>query len=90
MTETPDTKTPVFAMTRAELEQLGRGHLAYVRPINSRQARDMAGGNIDLPDDDTELFCLHMADGTPVSISSTREAAIANAKVNDLTPVALH
>ena len=80
-------KVPEFEMTRHELEQLGRGQLAYVRPIGSEQAKTMMGADAPVDtsiDAGVELFCLYMADGTPVSISSTQKAAIANAMVNDL------
>ena len=82
-------QTPKFEMTRADLEQLGRGQYAYVRPLDAEQAKSLIGGAMNIPGDG-EFYCLYMADGTPVSISDTREAAIANAMANDLTTVHLN
>jgi hypothetical protein len=89
MKQTNLKPAPEFSMTRAELEQLGRGEVAYVRPIGSAEARSLMGEEAPVADGG-HYFCLHMADGTPVSISSTQEAAIANAMVNDLTPLRLN
>lgn len=84
-----DKNIPKFEMSRAELEELGRGRIAYVRPIGSSEARTLMGADIMVKDGDI-LFCLYMADGTPLAISSTPEAAIANAMVNDLQPMRLN
>ncbi len=81
--------TPKFEMSRADLEQLGRGEVAYVRTLDADQARSLMGAQVEMPLEG-EFFCLYMADGTPVSISDSREAAIANAMVNDLTPLHLN
>ena len=66
------------AITVEALAQLGGGHLAYVKPINSEdvgklfpQAPKIAPG--------IKLFALHAADGTPMMLTDTREAALANA-----------
>jgi hypothetical protein len=37
-----------------------------------------------------ELFALHAADGTPIMVTDTREAAIANAWSNELETVSVH
>ena len=36
------------------------------------------------------LFALHAADGTPIMIADTREAAVANAWSQQLEPVSVH
>lgn len=82
-------KPPRFEMKRADLEQLGRGHLAYVRSMGADEAKALMGQRFQVPAG-SQFFCLYMADGTPVSISDSREAAIANAMVNDLTPMRLN
>jgi hypothetical protein len=77
------------AITQDALAQLGDGHLAYVKTIRSENVRalfpeapDMAPG--------IELFSLHGADGTPMMLTDTREAAIANAWSHQLEMVSVH
>jgi hypothetical protein len=76
-------------MTPEALAQLGGGRIAYLRPIRSEevaalfpQAPEMAPG--------LNLFALLAADGTPIMLTDTREAAIANAWDNELEMVSVH
>ena len=71
------------------LAALGEGHLAYVKQIRSEdvpglfpQAPEIAPG--------VTLFALHGADGTPIMLTDSREAAIANAWSNELQAVSVH
>jgi hypothetical protein len=68
---------------------LGEGQLAYVKQIRSEdvpglfpQAPRIAPG--------LKLFALHAADGTPIMLTDSREAAIANAWSNELQAVSVH
>jgi hypothetical protein len=68
---------------------LGGGEIAYVRPILSDevsalfpQAPKLAPG--------LKLFSLHAADGTPIMITDSREAAEANAREHELATVSVH
>jgi hypothetical protein len=68
---------------------LGGGRIAYVRPIRSEdvstlfpQAPALAPG--------LRLFSLHAADGTPILITDSREAALANAREHELDTVSVH
>lgn len=86
MTET-NTSHPVI--TQDALAQLGDGRLAYVKAVRSEdvarmfpQAPQIAPG--------TMLFALHAADGTPIMLTDTREAALANAWSNELEAVSVH
>jgi len=86
MTE-PNATHP--AITQEALAQLGDGELAYVKPIRSEdvakqfpQAPELAPGIM--------LFALHAADGTPIMLTDTREAAVANAWSQELEPVSVH
>jgi hypothetical protein len=36
------------------------------------------------------LFALHAADGTPIMVTDTREAAVANAITHELETVSVH
>jgi hypothetical protein len=76
-------------ITQEALAQLGDGQLAYVKPIRSEdvvkqfpKAPELAPGIM--------LFALHAADGTPIMLTDTREAAVANAWSQELEPVSVH
>jgi hypothetical protein len=71
------------------LALLGGGRIAYVKAIRSEdvakmfpQAPQIAPG--------MKLFSLHAADGTPIMLTDSREAAIANAWSNELQAVSVH
>jgi hypothetical protein len=71
------------------LQGLGGGKLAYVRTIRSEdvqkhfpQAPELAAGML--------LYALHAADGTPIMLTDSREAAVANAWSNELETVSVH
>jgi hypothetical protein len=71
------------------LAQLGDGRIAYVKAIRSEdvatlfpQAPAIAPG--------LQLFALHAADGTPIMVTDSREAAVANAWSHELEAVSVH
>jgi hypothetical protein len=77
------------AITQEALAQLGGGQLAYVKQIRSEdvakqfpQAPQLQPGLM--------LFALHAADGTPIMLTDTREAAVANAWSHELEAVSVH
>ncbi len=76
-------------MTEEALAQLGDGQIAYVKAIRSEdvpalfpQAPEIAPG--------LKLFALHAADGTPMMLTDSLEAAIANAWSQELETVSVH
>jgi hypothetical protein len=78
-------------MTPEALAHLGGGRIAYVKAIRSEdvaalfpqmQVPKMAPG--------IRLFALHAADGTPMMLTDSREAAIANAWSQELETVSVH
>ena len=76
-------------MTPQQFSILGGGRIAYVKPVRSEdvhtlypQAPEMQAG--------LKLFALHAADGTPIIVTDSREAAIASSLVNALKPVSVH
>ena len=73
----------------ADLAGLGNGSWGYIREIEAGHAAKLLGPRINVPDD-IKLFCLYGADGTPVSISGSVEAAFIAAREHELTPVAVH
>jgi hypothetical protein len=81
------TERPV--LTPEELAHLGGGIIAYVREIGSTEALKLLGEKVLLPQGQ-RLFCLCNADGTPISISQTREAAIGAALEHELVPASVN
>ena len=88
MTEGNVAYEPKAVSTEA-LASLGEGHIAYVKQIRSEdvqkqfpQAPELAPG--------MQLYALHAADGTPIMLTDSREAAIANAWSNELQAVSVH
>ena len=76
-------------ITQEALAILGGGKIAYIKEIRSEdvpalfpQAPELAPG--------MQLFALHAADGTPIMLTDSREAAIANAWSNELETVSVH
>lgn len=67
---------------------LGGGHIAYVRPIASEDAARLFPQARLEPG--LKLFTLHAADGTPMMLTDSREAAIASAMQNELVTVSVH
>jgi hypothetical protein len=71
-----------------EFARLGGGHLAYIREIDAEKASVLLG---ETPAGATgQLFCLYGADGTPIAISVSKQAAMANAIANELLPMTVH
>ena len=71
------------------LAGLGGGRIAYVKTIRSEdvqkqfpQAPELAPGTL--------LYALHAADGTPIMLTDSREAAVANAWSQELETVSVH
>jgi len=88
MSEVMSTFPPESASIEA-LAQLGEGHIAYVKQVRSEdvpdlfpQAPKIAPGLM--------LFALHAADGTPIMLTDSREAAVASAWSNELQAVSVH
>jgi hypothetical protein len=72
-----------------DLAAFGEGEFAYVKPILSQDVQHI------LPDAPAiapglQLFMLLSADGTPIVLANSRDAAISNAWDHDLQMVNLH
>jgi hypothetical protein len=77
------------ALTPQEFAHLGDGAVAYVKVINSEdvsrlfpQAPALRPG--------VKLFALLGADGSPIMLTDSKDAAIANAWEHELETVSLH
>ena len=71
------------------LAGLGGGKIAYVKPITLDDVKRMFPQAPQL-EPGTQLFALHAADGTPIMLTDSREAAVANAWSNELQAVSVH
>jgi len=71
------------------LAALGEGHIAYVKAIRSEDVADLFPQAPSIEPGLT-LFALHAADGTPIMLTDSREAAVANAWSNELQAVSVH
>jgi hypothetical protein len=71
------------------LAAMGEGHIAYVKQIRSE---DVPGLFPEAPhiEPGLKLFTLNAADGTPIMLTDSREAAIANAWSNELEALSVH
>ena len=80
-------KTPNISET--EFAHMGGGALAYIREIEGEEATRLLGKELVLSPH-SKLFCVYHANGMPVSISGTREAAIGSALEHELVPMSVH
>ena len=71
------------------LATLGEGHIASVKQIRSEDVPDLFPQAPKIAPG-LKLFALHAADGTPIMLTDTREAAIANAASQQLEMVSVH
>jgi len=76
-------------MTRSEFAQLGDGEVAYIKQLDTDAAERLFPALSDAPKG-IDLFAVLGADGTPLALTDSRHAAIANAIENDLVPVSVH
>ena len=76
-------------MPDAAFRQLGGGRVAYLRLVSSDDVIAAHPGYLDLRPG-MKLWALHSADGQPIMLTDSREAAIANAAEADLTPMLVH
>ena len=76
-------------MSREALALLGGGKIAYVKAIRSEDVASLFPQAPQI-EPGVQLFALHAADGTPMMLTDSREAAIANAWSQELETVSVH
>ena len=76
-------------LSEEALAHLGDGQIAYIKTIRSEdvpaifpQAPQIAPG--------LKLFALHAADGTPIALTDSRQAAVGHALGDELEIASLH
>ena len=85
----PETEKKL-AIATEDLAMLGAGALGYIREIEAGHAAKLLGPQVNAMPENIQLYCLYGADGTPMSISGSFEAAFAAAREHELTPVTVH
>lgn len=81
-----ESETP---MSPKELALLGEGEVAYIKQVDFDAAERLFPALDDTPEG-IDLFAVLGADGTPIALTDSRHAAIANAIENDLVPLSVH
>lgn len=68
---------------------LGGGEVAYVREIKSEEVKSLFP-QAPMIAPGMKLFSLHAADGTPIIVTDSREAAISSAREHELDTLSVH
>ena len=76
-------------MSMTELAQLGGGKIAYIKVMTADQAKQMFPAVEGIPAG-IDLFALHAADGTPLALTDSRQAALGHAMGDELEIASLH
>jgi hypothetical protein len=78
-------------MSPEALAHLGDGRIAYVKTVRSEEVHALfPEAEVPQLPPGQMLFALHAADGTPIMLTDSREAAIANAWSQELETVSVH
>lgn len=77
------------AMNDEQFARLGGGAVAYVKPIRSEQVSTLFPGAPPVQPG-LQLFALLNADGSPIMLTDSKDAAVANAMQHELQTVSLH
>lgn len=74
---------PPPGLTEADLAKLGDGKVAYIKVMTSDEAKEAFPAIEGLPTG-IYLYALHGADGTPIALTDSRQAAIGHALGDEL------
>lgn len=87
-----DLKRPVGTekqISIIELASLGGGSVAYIKVLTREEAGRLFPTARGIPDG-IDLFSLHAADGTPIALTDSRQAALGHAIEDDLVVASVH
>jgi hypothetical protein len=87
--KTNESTKKTVELTPQDLALLGEGDLGYIREIEVQEAQRLLGDQANVVPN-SRLYCLYNADGTPVSISGSREAALGSAFEHELMAMSVH
>ena len=77
------------AISQFDLAKLGGGHVAYIKTLTSDEAQRMFPAVNELPSG-INLYALHAADGTPIALTDTKQAALSHAMDGELSIASIH
>ena len=80
---------PVPVMSMSELARLGGGKVAYIKALSHDEAKELFPAVEGLPDG-IDLYALHAADGTPLMLTDSRQAALGHAMSDELEVASVH
>lgn len=72
-----------------ELAKLGQGEVAYIKIMTSDEAQRAFPAIEGLPSG-ISLYALHGADGTPLALTDSRQAAVGHALGDELEVYSIH
>jgi hypothetical protein len=76
-------------MSAKDLAKLGGGKVAYIKVLTTEEAKVMFPAVQGIPEG-IRLYALNAADGTPIALTDTREAAVGHAMDGELEIASLH
>ena len=77
-------------MSDAELARLGGGDVGYIKPLTIELARELFPDLSEELPESGELFLLGAADGTPIALTDTRQAALKHAQEGEINISSVH
>jgi hypothetical protein len=85
----PQKNSHEHKLSQVELARLGDGDVAYIQKLSYRKARRMFPNVQGIPRQG-ELYSLNAADGTPLALTDSRQAAMAQANEGELAIATVH
>ncbi len=76
-------------MSMSDLAKLGGGKVAYIKVMSTDEAKELFPAVEGLPSG-IDLFALHAADGTPLALTDSRQAAVGHAMGDELQIASVH
>jgi hypothetical protein len=89
MTNNETNNTRTNPISTEALALLGGGKIAYVKAVRSEDVPSLFP-QVPQLEPGMRLFALHAADGTPIMLTDSREAAEASAWSQELETVSVH
>jgi hypothetical protein len=87
--EVPQANLLKARLSAIELANLGDGQVAYIKQMTADEAGRMFPAIQGIPKG-IALFALHAANGTPLALTDSRQAALAQAIEDDLVIASIH
>ena len=85
----PAVVVPPPTISMSDLAKLGGGKIAYIKVLTPDEAKAMFPAIEGLPGG-ISLYALHAADGTPIALTDSRQAAVGHAMGDELEIAAIH